>query len=696
MHDERGEENSVLSRLNPHQFTSQIPQHPLSQNIQKRRNSASNGLSDMIMNSITKQAVPNNGNISKNTKRYMRSTVTGASGVLPSGTSRGKMSHSELPSNLRASLPAIERDIASSTQNRHVAPSQQYTSARDPRPLRDRNFQSAIQQEIFDYLTQNKFDIEMNFPISLKTLKQPTQKSFVVIFKWLYSRLDPGYVFTKSIEYEVYQVLKILQYPYLETINKSQISAVGGSGWPKFLGMIHWLVIINTKLDKCLAKLDQNLLNQQTEEVTTLSKPVENIEDQDVRLEKYELMVERLFIDYITESYKTFLSLKDDYSEHMSELEHGFDRFLHVIKLDIDNIQIQNESSFKLFETTKKRIEELKIAREKSLALNGDVGKFQEYIDTMKSKSEEWPTKLENIEEELNEKRTSIKTINDEILTLEQSLQSKGLSVEQIEEKNNEKTSLTKELSEIAEAADELVSQVKSKKIETEKIYHTFQDSIRQYNEILLDFASLRSALNHRTNTEELKIHLPEHISVPNTQSPLTINQLFPDMSSMKDNYKLKLSLLNEQIISRIEDMKVENGNLESIIQTISEEINVKSKSNDNLEVMLSKMNTDLKNVKQENRTHILSQNLEIEKLERQILDGNKNLESKLAEAENQVKQLEEDKRDLIDKNDAVKNELSKKIKKLIEEANELRSSVKDSTSRLNEVIIKELEELEI
>lgn len=695
MQDERGEESSVLSRLNPHQFTSQIPQHPLSQNMQRRRNSASNGLNDMMK--IYKPG-DKNGSVNKNTKRYMRSTVTGASGIFPtnSGLSRGKMSHSELPNNLRASLPVIERDIISDTQKKYVPPTPQHMGSRDPRPLRDRNFQSAIQQEIFDYLTQNKFDIEMNFPISLKTLKQPTQKSFVVIFKWLYSRLDPGYVFTKSIEYEVYQILKILQYPYLETINKSQISAVGGSGWPKFLGMLHWLVIINTKLDKCLANLDQNLLNQQTEEVTMLNKPVQNIEDQEVRLEKYELMVERLFIDYITESYKTFLSLKDDYSEHMSELQQGFDRFLHVIKMDIDNIQSQNEKSFGLFEGTKKRIEDLKIAREKSTALNGDVGKFQEYIDTMKAKSEDWPNKLAKIEDELNEKGDTISNVKDEINSLEQSLKTKGLSVELIEQKNNEKSVLTKELGEIADIADELVSQVKTKKLENEKIYHTFQDSVRQYNEILLDFASLRSALNHPINVEELKITIPEQLSVPNTQTSLTIEQLFPETPSMKELFKQKLSQLNDQIVSRIEILKLENRDLEETIRSISDDINSKSKSNENLEVILAKLNSDLKNAKQENRTHILSQNLEIEKLERQILDGNKSLESKLAKAEKQVENLEEEKRDLIQNNEAIKNELTVKVKNLIDEAHDLRTSVKDSTSRLKEIIIKELEELEI
>ncbi len=151
----------------------------------------------------------------------MRSTVAGASGILP--TYNKSMSFSQNKNlddnNMRASLPVLERDLNTnnfkSANNNPIgfsSFSQPYSGSRDPRPLRDKNFQSAIQQEIFDYLIQNTFEIDTNYPISLKTLKQPTQKSFVTIFKWLYLRLDPGYTFTKSIEYEVYQLLKFVTY----------------------------------------------------------------------------------------------------------------------------------------------------------------------------------------------------------------------------------------------------------------------------------------------------------------------------------------------------------------------------------------------------------------------------------------------------------------------------------------------------
>ena len=162
------------------------------------------------------------------------------------------------------------------------------STSRDTRPLRDKNYQAKISQETFDYLVKNKFEIETRHPLTQKTLKAPTQKDFALIFQWLYKRLDPGYKFTRSIEHEVYSILKIINYPFLDSINKSQISAVGGQNWPYYLGMLHWLVELNRSLDAFDNK----------------AYGTENYTEDDV--------LDQIFIRYISKSYKAFLSNEDD------------------------------------------------------------------------------------------------------------------------------------------------------------------------------------------------------------------------------------------------------------------------------------------------------------------------------------------------------------------------------------------------
>ena len=122
----RNEKGDVLDSLNPQKFTSQIPVST----IGKRRNTTNIGLTDMIQKSMEKNAAAN-------VKRRHRSTVL-----------------SEEPS---ASFRLSQRFSSFPHANSSSTTTKNSLSSRDPRPLRDRNFQNAVQEEIFDYLTRNKF-----------------------------------------------------------------------------------------------------------------------------------------------------------------------------------------------------------------------------------------------------------------------------------------------------------------------------------------------------------------------------------------------------------------------------------------------------------------------------------------------------------------------------------------------------------
>lgn len=125
----------------------------------------------------------------------------------------------------------------------------------------------------------------------------------------------------------------------------------------------------------------------------------------------------------------------------------------------------------------------------------------------------------------------------------------------------------------------------------------------------------------------------------------------------------------------------------------LTEEINSRGSTNESLELKLSDLNLNLKNVRQENRAEILAQSLEIEKLERQITEGNKNIEQKIANAERIVTELLNEKEVLYNEHSKFKSDLNLKIQKLIKEAHSLRFAVKDSTNRLNELIFTESSE---
>lgn len=97
------------------------------------------------------------------------------------------------------------------------------------------------QSEVFEFLT------ERGYPDTLtpKTLAQPTGKDFANIFKFLYALFDPSVVsrWTKKFEDDVPVCLKQAGYPFVDSISKSHLQAVGNMhSWPNLVAMLHWLV----------------------------------------------------------------------------------------------------------------------------------------------------------------------------------------------------------------------------------------------------------------------------------------------------------------------------------------------------------------------------------------------------------------------------------------------------------------------
>lgn len=667
---------NVLDSLNPHKFTFQIPVP----SIGKRRNSTNMGLTDMIHKSIAK----NSTTVPKN--KY-RSTV--ASEDPPTGL-RLSQRYSSLPHT--SNTNHNNTSFLNTTGRNSISGlgSQLSVSSRDPRPLRDRNFQNAIQEEIFEYLSKNKFDVETNHPISIKFLKQPTQKSFVFIFKWLYLRLDPGYVFTKSIEHEVYQVLKTLQYPYLETINKSQISAVGGSSWPKFLGMLYWLVRTNIKLDLCLNELDQNLLGQNTQELTILNHPLKTLDEQDQKQEKYELMVEKLFIEYVMESYSSFLRLEDNYEQYMEQLEVGFTKFIHIIEADIQNLGIQNDKIYMKCQDVAKRNKKLGVASEKCKALKSDLTKFQNYVNTMEHKSHEWPRKLEKMKSESIAKTQQKETLETKVRDLQTYLTTKGVSIELIDEKSNERERVTKELDAVSDKLDQLVGIIKLDKFESDGIVRSMMDAARHYNTSIEHLISARAKLGDIIDESLFKICLPDKLLQGETDA-VTYEKLFAHNYSIKETVSEELSKLYSHMQNCVHAAQKDNSLLEIELVHLKEQINEKTEIIEKLEAELSETKSKYEQSKQENESSSLSQNIEIEKMEKKIYDANKLTQEKISDAQQlvQSKKLKHDEL-LLDIN-RQRVSLHKQIIEIIEYASNFKINIQSALETTESYVTKQL-----
>lgn len=155
----------------------------------------------------------------------------------------------------------------------------------------------------------------------------------------------------------------------------------------------------------------------------------------------------------------------------MQELKLGFEKFVHIINADISNLQAQNDTLYEKYQEVMKISQKIKTTREKWKALRSDSNKYENYVNAMKQKSQEWPSKLEKMKSECDVKKEEINALENNIDELHKILRKKGISTEQFELQNHEREKLTKELDKINLQSDKLTSSIKSRKLEAEGIF---------------------------------------------------------------------------------------------------------------------------------------------------------------------------------------------------------------------------------
>ncbi|OWB80953.1 hypothetical protein B5S32_g5284 [[Candida] boidinii] len=473
--------------------------------------------------------------------------------------------------------------------------------SRDPRPLRDRNYQATLHQEIYDYLSLNKFDIEMKHPLYPKTIKTPTQKDFVFIFQWLYHRIDPGYKFSRSIEQEVYFILKTLEYPYIDSINKSQISAVGGSNWPIFLGMLHWFVNLNIEF----CKFDDKDLNDFQETLKTLPNGRGVSEDpnnnntylnggndiNDSIILNDDIVVNKLFTKYVLKSYRAYLHNEDDFSEFYNEMESSYKAYsldlinkVESLQKDSNDLKIQTDSLSNDLVKLNKNLEKSKI-------MENDVIKFTEFVEKQKLRKDKWPITLTNLKNEIDlyaKRLIEIEGLKKEILD---NLNEKGFTISDIDKMNQERDKLTKSLDSLNNKINSVIKTINDKQLSSTKSFEILLSLVDSYN---VNIYKITNALGSTeiVNNEEYK-NLPkfdiknfDKTYLSDDKIGLRPDEIIPEIKELELKSKLlKLKSIIFEDSHRIQDESIK---LQEKLDILRESIENKKDEFESLESKLT------------------------------------------------------------------------------------------------------------
>jgi kinetochore protein NDC80 len=493
-----------------------------------------------------------------------------------------------------ASMGSIQRSNNNNNNNGHRASSfglnslsLSQTQSKDPRPLRDRNFQLTMQQDILDFLNGHNFEYEMKHSLSQKSLKNPTQKDFVMVFQFLYKKIDPGYRFTKSIENEVYYVLKNISYPYLESINKSQISAVGGQNWCVFLGVLHWLV-------ELIGKLEISLIDNESKQS-----------------EDNELELEKIFVNYIIKSYNAFLNNIDDYSVFYNEMGMDYDEYT---KNMINGAQSLKSELQLLKETNSRLVNEVdsfEQIEKKSQALESDLFKFKAYIESMEKRKLKWGSVLEQIKQEMTNSENDLRRTEQEKNQLQKQITEQGLTSKDIDRINNERDRISKSIDAVNQRLNEISKTVHTKELEAQHLYESLSNALKEYN------FSIYSIASSITDLDASKFV----IKLDNLLSDDKVGKNPEELLNGQNIKEIKQNLINlkSEINVKIHSIQDETINVQESIDSVHELLNEKSEQIESLEAKLSASKIEYEELYENMTKEATSYHTEIEKFENEL-----------------------------------------------------------------------------
>lgn len=370
---------------------------------------------------------------------------------------------------------------------------------RDPRPLRDRSFQTRIGQELLEYLTHNNFEMEMKHSLGQNTLRSPTQKDFNYIFQWLYHRIDPGYRFMKGMDAEVPPILKQLRYPYEKGITKSQITAVGGQNWPTFLGMLHWLMQLAQMMDRFI----QGDYDDACADVGV------------------DVSGDRIIFRFLTGAYHDWLQGGEDEDDetagqrlvpHVEAMAEEFERGNEKYVREMQALETENRSLRDQIEEMEKNAPDMAKLDKHFRILEDDKRKFEDYIQNVQGKIEKYETRIKFLDDETQKTDADLQSTEEERLGLQASVDRQGITIQDIDRMNTERERLQKSLEDTMARLEEGNARVMEKESEASQKLEDLEEIVKAYNTLGYQTSIIPpSAVNAKGIDYELSLHVNEN-----------------------------------------------------------------------------------------------------------------------------------------------------------------------------------------
>ncbi|KTW28867.1 hypothetical protein T552_01496 [Pneumocystis carinii B80] len=530
--------------------------------------------------------------------------------------------------------------------------------SKDPRPIRDKQYQLTCIHSIISYLTSS------GFPQALtqKNLQQPTQKDFIAIFKWLYNRVDPNYQFVKKMDDEVIICIKNLKYPFADQISRSQLMAVGSPhSWPSMLSMLHWMVEVITCTEK--------LINGEI-----------NVDDNN------DNHAEKIFFDYLTKAYRVFLSGDDDFSEMEKELEQEFDKRNDEILSVIERIEKENGSLSKTMKSMTESMSSIEALNRERQVLQSDKDKFNQYIQYLENKKKKIIDLNARLKNELFNKEEELSQLSIEKSELQTQVDAQPISPADVDRMTAERESLVKNLEIVTGKMEESSKQTFEKEILAQKKIDSLEKLIATYNSLGYKIGIIPETAPYADNASFELDFINSAINHGNIRPDQLVNR------DLKHDIRPRLQKLRQDLGSRLHKEQDEAIQLQEVLDKVCEGL---LDARDELDILQARVTAIMEQYNEIKDTMLVessASNAEIEKLERDLQQMKITAQNGLLQLEQRSQSVSIEYDQLVHATNALKEDLYRDVIRMLDEVIKFKLHIQTALEALENDIIMENE----
>ncbi|KAF8633723.1 hypothetical protein AX17_004381 [Amanita inopinata Kibby_2008] len=339
-------------------------------------------------------------------------------------------------------------------------------AVKDTRPLRDRQYQAKMRQDIYLFLQGS------NAEVSMATLSNIQRKEYRAIFLLLVESLDPAYTSVEGARFEdeFVPALKVLRYPYAHQIDNKWLAAPASMhSWPSLLGVLHWLVE--------LCKLREDYVLSGHPSVQNPSTIPEEFDDPNDH--------RALAFDYYEQTYGDWLDMRDDFEKCKLTLEERYAKKNERVQADLEQQNsLLRQITAELDKSSSSAAPVVKLRKENSLLI-ADSEKFQKILQQYEGRKKKLIDTIAYEKAELATGGAHLEQLKAEHERLADIVKSQNLTPEEIVRMNTDHETLSRSLEDLKQKIAETHRTVMSLEVTVTNRAAAAEEALDGYTNLL-------------------------------------------------------------------------------------------------------------------------------------------------------------------------------------------------------------------